>query len=409
MVPNPQDLPAPSAETLEALPPDVWAQLLPHVRSALHALEEHELTKRMEQLRATPTDRLAGGRARRDLCRLLASTGRLWQETARSLVAAADLGDVVEELAGNKPAEQQAPAAKQPAPQPTGPTPTERRLRARNRELVAERDDARRRATGLEARLETERRRLAEIEEQLAAVRAERDDLTRRLDDVVDDHRQALERERRRHRIEMAELEHELDSYRRSKERERQRRAHERAQRAADRRRAEEARQRAREEIAAYRAVRSASDRPAGFASCGGLSPEVQTDGAEALRELLTEGRQLLIDGYNVTKQHRPDIPLADQRAWLVRLLEGLASRTGVRPTVVFDGREDTATSSSSGRLVQVVFTRGESADDELVRMVDGAEADQPVAVTDDRELAQRLNTHGVHVTSTAALVRVVA
>ena len=78
--PGSSDLPGPpDAAVLEALDADAWAALLPLLRRALHDLDDADTTPRIQQLRAVPAGRLAGGRSRRDLSRLVAAGGPLWE------------------------------------------------------------------------------------------------------------------------------------------------------------------------------------------------------------------------------------------------------------------------------------------------------------------------------------------
>lgn len=167
-------IPVPDAAVLQDLSADQWALLLRHARAALHRFDEDRLTARMAQLRALPTGRLAGGRSRRDLCRLLAAGDALWRETATGLQGDPDARDLVAVLRG------QAELAPAPRAAPADPTPRtarrrDQRLRTRHRELVDERDQARRRVAGLQARLQAERERAAGLERALVEATRERD------------------------------------------------------------------------------------------------------------------------------------------------------------------------------------------------------------------------------------------
>jgi predicted RNA-binding protein with PIN domain len=129
---------------------------------------------------------------------------------------------------------------------------------------------------------------------------------------------------------------------------------------------------------------------------------------AEEADLLLSAGRLVAVDGYNVTLQHRPQLDLAGQREWLIRRLATLAAQRRVRPVVVFDGERASAARPLTGvREVEVRFTgAGITADDELLFLVEALPDDEPVlAVTDDRELSARLAARGVDVVGTGPFV----
>ncbi|MDP8961655.1 MAG: NYN domain-containing protein [Actinomycetota bacterium] len=390
---------APPAETsLEQLPREDWVLLLTFVRAALNALEDDLVTPRMAQLRATPSAKLASGRSRRDLCRLIAAGGPLWRETVERLAgdeeAARHFGWL---LKGDEPPPSPAPVS--PAPKsptagarPTGHPKRDPQIRARGRELVEQRDAARRRATGLEARLEIERERSDALQVKLEQMSAERDELARKLEDIAAEREQAIERATRHAEAQLAAARDELRGFRRAEEERIQARRREASRRAAAEHQAErDDSQRAR--------------RPQRLAAAGRPSrlPRGMAPGTvDAAAALLAAGRWVLVDGYNVTKQHRNHLPLEHQRLWLVRLLEGLVARTGVRCRVVFDGDPLASPPATSSRAVAITFTKGGTADDELVAIVAALAPDEPVAVvTDDRELATRLADHGVDVIGT--------
>lgn len=390
---------APAASLLEQLPREDWLALLRYVRPALNELEDELLTSRMAQLRAIPTAKLTSGRSRRDLCRLLAAGGPLWRET-------------VERLAGDEEAArrfawllegEEPPAMPKPAPQPaTRPGRLERddRLRTRARELLEQRDTARRRATGLQARLEVARGRITALEVELERVTAERNDLVRKLEEAAAEREQAIERATRQSEAQLAATREELRALRRAEEERGQRRGRQASRRAA----AEQQAQGDSIDRARRLARRlAAPGRPSRLPQ--GIAPGT----ADAAAALLSSGRYVLIDGYNVTKQHRGHLSLEQQRLWLVRLLEGLVARRGVRCRVVFDGDPTATPPATSSRRVRVTFTAGGTADDELVGMVAALPSDEPVVVvTDDRELTSRLHEKGVDVIGTRPFLAVV-
>lgn len=360
-------------------------------------LDDHLVTPRIARLRAVPVSRLADGRSRGDLCRELADGGVLWRETARGLASdeRVDLDHVLSADAvrgGSGSARRADPGETRDEEPDDGSL---QRSKERARQLLEERDEARRRATGLEARLRTEQDRIAHLEEDLEAVRRERDELRERVDEAAEDRRQALERLRRQHQAELHHLQEELRTFRR---REQERRArHRRRQQ-----REEEVDQQAAEEVERFRASRGGPDRVADPGRPSTLPPGVAPGTVEAAGSLLGRGRRVLIDGYNVTKQHRDHLPLEQQRDWLVQRVGSLARRTGVRPTIVFDGEPGAGRAARRSREVAVVFTAGGTADDRIVRMVDDLPDDEPVVVvTDDGELADRVRERGADVVGT--------
>ena len=157
------------------------------------------------------------------------------------------------------------------------------------------------------------------------------------------------------------------------------------------------------------RDARAASPgRPCGLP--GGVLPGTP----EAVLALLqVPGLEVLVDGYNVTKDlhGKPTATLEDQRRWLVRLAAGVAARFDHRLVLVFDGSEAVAAPAAGVRGVAVVFTRDdEIADERLVAMVDALAPDQPVlVVSSDREVAAACAARGADVAPSAAFLRAVA
>jgi predicted RNA-binding protein with PIN domain len=119
----------------------------------------------------------------------------------------------------------------------------------------------------------------------------------------------------------------------------------------------------------------------------------------------------LIVDGYNVTKRGYGALTLEAQRA---RLLSGLATLVararGAEVTVVFDATAVTsrpAAATPTPRGVRVVFSRpGQLADEEIVRLVGLEPAGRPVAVvTSDREVADMVSAAGARPVPSAALL----
>lgn len=386
---------APPAAALEALGPDSWGWLLTHVRRALHDLDAADVTPLVSRLRAAPAGRLAGGRSRSDLIRLLAGGGPAWTAAARRLASLDLPPEVAAALAGQA-------ATAPPGPSATASTSATRddaatrddeaeRLRRRLRELRGDVAELRRRLAGAEVRAATAEDRVAELE---VAVAEARDDLARErrsADEVADDRERAVARERRRGDAAVRARDRELAELRRQ---------------LAERDRDAERRRAARE---AARPPRPAPDGTPSPASGGRVVPGRPTrlpDGVrpgtrEAVELLLHPGRELLVDGYNLTKQHHPELDLAGQRAWLVGLLRGVAARRRVHATAVFDGAGAGSRPAAGGRDVAVRFTPdGVTADDELVLAVEATD-DPVLVVTDDRELVGRLRAVGADVVGT--------
>jgi hypothetical protein len=394
--------PAPSTASLAALPSDAAAWLLPHVRAALHALEPGDVTPVVRRLRAAPTGRLAGGRVQRELHELLAAGGPAWRALVTRIHDAADAPPAVARLVTSGPGEA-ATTPSEPAPPPPPPTAPpatrsagEERARARLREVRAERDELRRQLAGATARtvaVEAERDRL---DRDLAAARARLAELEAEVAGTEAARERAVDRERRRRDAEVARLEATVAELRRADQ----------ERRAAARRREERAK------LAEQEAARAVAARRREVASSGTgrlvpgrpsrLPADVRPGTTEAADLLLHRGRRVLVDGYNVTRQHQADLDLEGQRTWLIRVLANLAARRRIEPTVVFDGQGAASSRPAAGsREVREVFTpSGVTADDELVLAAEAT--DEPlVVVTDDRELTDRLAATGVDVVGT--------
>jgi hypothetical protein len=394
-------VPPPSAGTLEALPSDAWAALLPVVRAGLRALEDHEATPVIRRLQAAPTGRLAGGRIRRELCELLARGGPPWRSVLAELRTVDELPPSLEALRRGEAVvpSPPRPARDAPVPDPAALEQARRELdrtRRRTREAREERDAARRRAEGAE-------RRAAAAEAALTAARGEVDrlaaqvaELREALADASSERQRAVEREARRRDAELARLQAELSSLRRAEE----------ERRLAARRRADAAEQAARTaRVSSERARREARDTRGSRVRPGRPSvlPEgVASDTAEAVDLLLHPGRLVLVDGYNLTLQHRSHLALEAQRTWLIQQLATLAAKRRVRPIVVFDGERSGGGRPPAGRREVVVrFTSpGITADDELVLEVEATD-DPVLVVTDDRELRMRVRASGADVAGT--------
>ncbi len=101
--------------------------------------------------------------------------------------------------------------------------------------------------------------------------------------------------------------------------------------------------------------------------------------------------RQLLLDGYNVLRKipQFAELSLEDGRKALVRLIQTNRPQGSDRNevVVVFDGKEGVI-SLDFPVDVRVLFSKGETADDLIKRIVEeSASARDIILVTDDREL----------------------
>jgi len=106
-----------------------------------------------------------------------------------------------------------------------------------------------------------------------------------------------------------------------------------------------------------------------------------------------------LLDGYNISNQ----LPvkaldnLEDQRRNLVRLIENTRPQGSLRNkvTVIFDGVSGYENTQISP-IINVVFSRDESADNKIKRMVEKAtQKSQMIVVTNDRDIQYSVRANG--------------
>ena len=102
-----------------------------------------------------------------------------------------------------------------------------------------------------------------------------------------------------------------------------------------------------------------------------------------------------LIDGYNVINRvgSLKDLPtLKDARISLVKLIQSRLPKSGKKyqVTIVFDGRDDIDClfSNQNKGPIKIIFSKGESADETIKRIVEGcANPREMVVVTDDKAI----------------------
>ncbi len=388
---------APAVSMWDRVDERLWARVVPHLRRTLVDTDVGERSATHRRVAAAPPKRLQRGRARTDALTMLVDDVRLWRDLRRRVMADEALAtDLAIALSGPAPAPDAGHGNDRPPADATVPAVDEerlQRLRDRLRNTREERDDARRRLQGESARADAATADAARLQSELAAAHGRIAALERDLDEAAAVRAEAVERERRRQEAERARLEAELSAFRRRDD---------------DAGRRERARERARE-AARERAAAPTRARGRGAPTRPGrptpLPRGVAPDTTEAARALLTSGREVLIDGYNVTRTHRGDVDLESQRQWLVDRLAAAVPRIGIEPTIVFDAHQSRGRPTSTrNRDVWVAFTaEGQTADDDIVFRVEARPPDAPiVVVTDDRELRDRLRPYGVDLVRTS-------
>jgi predicted RNA-binding protein with PIN domain len=120
----------------------------------------------------------------------------------------------------------------------------------------------------------------------------------------------------------------------------------------------------------------------------------------------------LIIDGYNVTKTAWPNAPLHSQRQRLVTALGALVAQRRIEVTVVFDGAELSGpVQLNPPRGVRVRFSPAGVIADEVIRQLVRAEPPgRPVVVVStDREVAESIITMGARALSATTLINRIA
>ncbi|MCW2864958.1 MAG: hypothetical protein JWP48_6666 [Actinoallomurus sp.] len=151
-----------------------------------------------------------------------------------------------------------------------------------------------------------------------------------------------------------------------------------------------------REEIALPTGITRPAD------TVGGVAPQrpghrtlpgralADTDPALLDQLLMLPQVHLIVDGYNVTKTGYGDLPLSDQRSRLVSGVGVLHAQTKAEVTVVFDGAElDAPVAVQAPRGVRVLFSApGQTADDLIGQLVRAEPSGRAVVViSSDQEV----------------------
>ncbi len=385
---NDLDEPGPPASLdpgrLVGLSSDDWAAVLVALKAEL--AERDELPPAQAAVADRPTGRLVSGAGRAQVVALLVDDPTLARSVLERMPAA-----VRATVSAPDPV-----TARSEPDDADGSDDEVVRARDRARALRADRDSWRRRAEGAEARAERAERALTDAQEARREAQDRVDALRELLEAAGAERERAVARERRRRDGEVARLTEEVAALRRAEE-----------ARRVDRRRRERA-----EERRAATPPQTPEQLPAGRTPAGRptrLPPGIAPGTTEAARALLGPGRLVLIDGYNVTRQHRADLDLEGQRTWLLQRCANAVPTLRLRPVIVFDGQQAGGGRPARGhQQVEVRFTpAGITADDELVLTVEAT--DEPVVVvTDDRELAGRVSASGADVIGTLAFLGVV-
>ena len=427
-------------EVLATMPDALWPVLLQAVRKAADRLGHTQLPPALKPYAGFTPAKLGSGRARRTVAAAVASDARLrdaigevlgdplWRAAARddptrlvqqhglpataAALAARARWDDLQTLCTQTAAEaaERPPANPAPEARPALPKAELTALRRERNAAVRARTAAERRAADLASQRDALQARVQELS-------AERDSALSRADE-----------ERRRLRDRLARL---------------QRRVSEAESRArADRLRVTELvadlerlvsglrNDGLQESPAGDRGTASATPPPAAQGTGGAaevprgvraatpgrpsvLPPGVLDSQPLAVPALLAiKGLEVIIDGYNVTKDLRgvPGAELSDQRAWLVRLAAAAASGRDLRMTVVFDGEGDRTTSAAAARVVRCMFTaQEETADDRIVALVADLPPDAPVlVVTSDREVRDRVEALRANVVASGVFLQAV-
>ena len=405
-------------------PSQLWGPLLRALRRAVDDAPAGQVPPVLRPYARWKPDRLAGDRPRRAVAGALASDGRLrervgegleapdaWQAAERDDIAELrsrfpddvvfaaltargrfwDLAPLVAETTRRLAAAERAAADRHTAP--ATPDDDARKLARRVAGLQRELKAHRRRADVAERRAEESAARVQRLQTDLAAARGAAQRLSQELNEVRRAHRDRLARLQRR--VSRAESEalaaqERVDQISACLE-------DLAAETGGDTGRApaeavgDAAAEAAPEEETPWRRIPREVPAAVPGRPCR-LPAGTHEEHPAGVRSLLrVPGLQLLIDGYNVSMDARgfPTVPIADQRAWLLKVAAGVAARYRVRPIVVFDGQEARPGGSLGRRGVLVVFSDpDETADERIVAILERLPAGTPaLVVSSDREV----------------------
>lgn len=382
------DASRPTAAALAGLAVDDWSALLSVALPVVRDLPQRLMDATVQRVVAVPPGRLASGRSREDLARVLVRQ-EVWD-----LVAAALPDDAARPWLQDDPpvVDDSAQAAVRRLEQQVEHlTGRESRLRTKVAELRAEVDELRRERDGAVARADAAEGRAREAVVAAAAAQEEADAAARAAAAADQRIEREVARTRRRDDAEVAGLEELLRGVRRERD--------ELRQEAAAARDEVERLRRAAATTPASAEAPVLDDRGGRRGRPSRLPEGIAAGTRRAAEWLVGDGRVLLVDGYNVSRTHRADLSFPEQRRWLEEAVAALAQRRHVDATIIWDSAHGTATTRRSRRGLTVRFTRSDAtADDELVLHVQLAldPATPVVVVTDDGELRTRLAQHGV-------------
>ena len=430
----------PDVAAWTGLPDDLFARVAAHARRGLQKLDTVHTTPEVKRLLAIPPSKLVKGGGRRRLVAVMAAGGPVWlairtrldtdPELEAELAGALGMGPDTAG-AGDDALRDQLDDAERQVDRMRGQRDDARSRRDElgdQRDLARrERDEARARLDGAIGRETGMQRRIEELEHQAAQWRAQVDEMTTAAAAADQALRRAVEREARRSASQQVGLERELATARRDLDR-----ANREVRRLARTRQGTSSSTPGSRDAAGGGSSNGrpvggtgTAGRPEGLGGDGDLpspvdAPDVvvpgrpsrlpagvRLDTREGGAALLTPGRVVLVDGYNVTRSQKPDMSLEQQRRWLVDGVANLATRLKLDATIVFDAHDHGAGGPAPRRRgVTVAWSHpGITADDELVLAVEAMDRTTPVVVvTDDRELRGRLAALGVDLLHTNVL-----
>lgn len=98
---------------------------------------------------------------------------------------------------------------------------------------------------------------------------------------------------------------------------------------------------------------------------------------------------------------------LEDQRMGLIRYIEAQAPQGNNPVTIVFDGQVDVSSPPVRSAAVKVIYSKGESADDKIKKIVKASSRVKSiVVVTDDRDIQYAVRASGASVVSVGAFLK---